>query len=235
MEAIILAGGLGTRLRQAVPDLPKPMAPIQNRPFLEYLLNYWIREGVSRFVMSTGYLASRVQDHFGASYRGVPIEYSIEATPMGTGGGLSLALDYLTSKDPFLLLNGDTFFQVSLESFLQFHLCSQAEMTLALLRKKTEGRYGGIEMDKSGRVLGFGPEQSSDPFWINGGVYLISPKLARSISKEKAISLEKEILPSWLEKGNRIFGFQSEGAFIDIGVPEDYNRAYDILAMSDKR
>lgn len=112
ITAIILAGGMGTRLRSAVPDLPKPMAPIHERPFLEHQMDYWIGQGVSRFIVSVGYMKEVIMDHFGASYRATPLTYAIEEEPLGTGGGLLLAAQGLS--ETFLVLNGDTFFEVDL-------------------------------------------------------------------------------------------------------------------------
>ena len=117
-SAIILAGGLGTRLRGVVPDLPKPMAPIGGRPFLEYQLDYWINQGVSQFVLSVGYLHGAIVDHFGDRYKGAKLDYVIEKTPLGTGGGFLLAAEKLGKNDPFLLLNGDTYFAVDLKKLM---------------------------------------------------------------------------------------------------------------------
>jgi D-glycero-alpha-D-manno-heptose 1-phosphate guanylyltransferase len=125
-SAIILAGGLGTRLRSAVPDLPKPMAPIAGRPFLAYQLDYWIRQGVDRFVLSVGYRHESIMAYFGAAYRGIAVDYSVEQTPLGTGGGLLLALERLDGgQRPFLLLNGDTYFEVDLATLSAFHDCNK--------------------------------------------------------------------------------------------------------------
>jgi len=151
--AIILAGGLGTRLRAAVPDLPKPMAPIRGRPFLEYQLDYWIGQGVERFVLSVGYRHEAIVAHFGDSYHGVPLSHSIESTPLGTGGGLLFALDRVAGPLPFLLLNGDTYFEADLGALHRFHAAKQSEWTFSLFRSPQDGRYMGMGVDDSGRIM----------------------------------------------------------------------------------
>lgn len=139
VTAIILAGGLGTRLRKSVPDLPKPMAPIKGHPFLEYQMEYWGEQGVDRFILSVGYRYQTISDHFGATYQGIPIHYAVEPTPLGTGGGLLHAAEGMT--EPFLVLNGDAFFEVKLEELKDFHAGRESEWTLALFRTSKIGRY----------------------------------------------------------------------------------------------
>ena len=121
MEAIILAGGLGRRLRAAVPDVPKPMAPINDHPFLEYLIDYWISQGVDRFVLSVGYKHEIIKRHFGTRYKGIDVDYAVEDQPLGTGGGLLLALKRLRRTGPSLIMNGDTFFKVDLAPMRRYH------------------------------------------------------------------------------------------------------------------
>ena len=140
--AIILAGGLGTRLREAVPNLPKPMVPIHNRPFLEHQMDYWIEQGITRFILSVGYLKDIIISHFGNSYKSVSIDYAIETSPLGTGGALLLAAKNL--NETFLVLNGDTFIEVSLDGF--FLACSFIQNILdfhhaVFVRDKTISRY----------------------------------------------------------------------------------------------
>ena len=132
LEAVVLAGGLGTRLRSVLPDLPKPMAPVNGRPFLEYLLDFWISQGVEHFVLSVGYRYQAVLDHFGFSYRDIPIDYSIESKPVGTGGGLFLASEKIFSDQPFFVINGDTYFPVEANSILNFHTETKSGLTLVL-------------------------------------------------------------------------------------------------------
>jgi D-glycero-alpha-D-manno-heptose 1-phosphate guanylyltransferase len=226
-SAIILAGGLGTRLRDTVPDLPKPMAPINGRPFLEYQLDYWLAQGVEHFILSVGYRREVIMSHFGNGYSGARLEYAVETEPLGTGGGLLIALDLLHGQDPFLLLNGDTFFEVSLAQMAAFHAERKSDWTLALFRTNVMGRYMGLEVDPEGRILSLRSETKKASRVANGGVYLISPHILRAtnVLPRRRVSLEDEIMPGALAAGSRIFGLECKGRFIDIGVPEDYLRA----------
>lgn len=232
MEAIILAGGLGTRLRSAVPDLPKPMAPIQGRPFLEYQIQYWIREGVRRFVLSVGYKREVIQSHFGSRYQDAEITYAIEDQPMGTGGGLLLAMNQLVRPGPFLAMNGDTFFEVDLKALQSFHDSSDAVMTISLREAENNCRYGQVQLDTASRITAFKPRPSEPSrTMINGGVYMMESTVFQGMdwSAGRPLSLEEQVLPGLLGAGKRIFGFQSPGRFIDIGVPDDYFRAAEML------
>ena len=227
--AIVLAGGLGTRLKGVLKGLPKPMAPIRDRPFLEYQMDFWIDQGISRFILSVGYLNQTISSHFGDSYRSVQINYVQENTPLGTGGGLLMAAKNLA--EPFLLLNGDTFFEVDLNDLCLFHNEHNAEWTMSLFRSKDLDRYLGVELSKTGEIVVLKSEQSQIDLLVNGGVYLISPSAISRLNLNPGIksSLEDQLLPSFLSLGGKLFGIECYGKFIDIGVPEDYYRAQKIL------
>ncbi|TKB69985.1 MAG: phosphohexose mutase [Nitrospira sp.] len=230
-SAVILAGGLGTRLRSAVPDLPKPMAPISGRPFLEYQLDYWISQGVSRFVLSVGYRHEAITAHFGARYKGVDLEYAIEEQPLGTGGAFLLAAEKTGLREPFLLLNGDTYFGVDWSVLNAYALEHDADWGLSLFRTSEQGRYMGIELSSEGRItsLKSGVEQGAR--LANGGVYWVHPRVlsgARTFGEK--LSLENDLFPGALAAGQRLFGIEFAGTFIDIGVPDDYHRAATLLA-----
>ena len=227
--AIILAGGLGTRLRSAVPDLPKPMAPVGGRPFLEHLMDYWIDQGVKQFILSVGYLKELVIAHFEDSYRLIPLKYAIEQEPLGTGGGLLQAANGL--KEPFLVLNGDTFFEVSLDELYKFHNEQSSECTFSLFRTNAIGRYMGLEVKEYGEISALKSDMLGVNRFANGGVYLISPSF---IAKTKFVpghklSLEDDILPAYIAQGGKLYGCEFTGSFIDIGVPADYFRSVEIL------
>ncbi|MGE3977810.1 MAG: nucleotidyltransferase family protein [Nitrospira sp.] len=229
-SAVILAGGLGTRLRIAVPDLPKPMAPISGRPFLEYQLDYWISQGVDRFVLSVGYRHEVITDHFGSRYKGVQIEYAVEERPLGTGGGFLAAAKKLDSREPFLLLNGDTYFAVDWNVLHAYALEHGSDWCLSLFRTSEKGRYMGIEMSPQGRItsLKSGIEQGSR--LANGGVYWVHPRvLSEAPSLGEKMSLEADLFPNAFAAGRRLFGVEFTGTFLDIGVPEDYHRASTLL------
>ena len=227
--AIILAGGLGTRLKKVVQDLPKPLALIRERPFLEYQMDFWISQGVTKFILSVGYLNHIIIDHFGDSYRTASIDYFVEDEPLGTGGALLLAAQGL--KETFLVLNGDTFFEVNLNDLCLFHNKHNAEWTMSLFRSKDLDRYMGVGLAKTGEILVLKSKESQIDLLVNGGVYLINPSAISRLNLNPGIksSLEDQLLPSFLSLGGRLFGIECYGKFIDIGVPEDYYRAQKIL------
>lgn len=225
----MLAGGLGTRLRVALPGLPKPMAPVNGRPFLERLLDYWVGHGVTRFILSVGYKHEAITDHFGAAYRGIAIDYAVDDQPLGTGGGLLLAGDSLAAAGPFLVLNGDTFFEVQLNALRDFHAARGANVTLALFRSPQQGRYTGIRLGDAGEIRSFTEGEKGG--LANGGVYLMERSLLKGgpWKPRSPVSLEEDILPFALRGGRRVFGLECSGRFLDIGVPEDYARAASVL------
>jgi len=233
ISAVILAGGLGTRLREVVPDLPKPMAPINGRPFLEHQLNFWIGQGITRFILSVGYKREAITGHFGARYRRVEIEYAIEEQPLGTGGGLLLATRHLLDREPFLVLNGDTFFEVPLKVLRAYHVANGADVTLALFRTQVEGRYLEVRTGPRGEIIELKGKAGTKGGLANGGVYLIERGVVERIAWDgrSPLSLEDNILPDVLRSGGRLMGFECAGRFIDIGLPEDYARAADVLGI----
>jgi D-glycero-alpha-D-manno-heptose 1-phosphate guanylyltransferase len=230
MEAIILAGGLGTRLRSAVPDVPKPMAPIRGRPFLEYLMTYWVSQGITRFVLSVGYRRQTIEEHFGQRYGAAEIDYAVEATPLGTGGGLIIAMSKMRSQGPWLVLNGDTFFEVNRNELAQFHDERGADATLALHPVDDNRRYTGVELAADQRITQL-TSAAGGRRLVNGGVYLLGAALLAGLPYRAGdrVSLETEILENALLRHKRLYGMVSPGAFIDIGVPDDYARAAELL------
>lgn len=231
--AIILAGGLGTRLRTTVPDLPKPMAPIGGRPFLEYQLDYWIREGISRFFLSVGYRHEMIVDYFGYSYRGAELEYVIETTPLGTGGGFLLAAEKIGKDIPFLLLNGDTYFAVNLKELESFAMAKDADCCFSLFSTQEKGRYMGMGISPEGKITSLKTGKTFSGCLANGGVYMIHQRLLSAIPfiAGEQVSLEDDIFPGAILSEKRMFGLECSGTFIDIGVPEDYHRAQTLLTL----
>ena len=227
--AIILAGGLGTRLKKVVPDLPKPMALIRERPFLEYQMDFWISQGVTKFILSVGYLNHIIIDHFGDSYHTASINYFVEDDPLGTGGALLFAAQGLT--ETFLVLNGDTFFEVDLNNLIAFHKKQQSELTLSLFKSNQLGRYMGVDLEDNGEILSLQSGGNELTLLANGGVYLVNPSALKRLNDKPYTksSLENDLLPKFISLGVGLYGFESSGKFIDIGVPEDYYRAQKIL------
>ncbi len=232
-SAVILAGGLGTRLRSAVPDLPKPMAPINGRPFLEHQLDYWIKQEISNFVLSVGYRHEVIVDHFGNRYKDASIDYVIEKTPLGTGGGLLLAAEKIGKNDPFLLLNGDTYFAVDLNALIAFSSANDADWCFSLFRTNEAGRYMGIDVSPQWEITSLKSGAGQPNRLANGGVYWVSPRalIGEPFSPGDKVSLEDDIFPAAIAVGQRLMGIEFSGTFIDIGVPDDYHRAPDLLAQ----
>lgn len=222
LTAAILAGGLGTRLRSVVSDCPKVLADINGRPFLAYLLDQLATAGIKRVVLCTGFQASLVRDVLGDDHGGLQLSYSEETAPLGTGGALRLALPSLNS-DPVLVLNGDSYCDVDLGAFSQFHQERQAEATVLLTQVPDVARYGKVRVDAEDRVLGFDEKGGTGPGWINAGVYLVEQSLLIGIPEGRSVSLEREMFPAWI--GRRFYGCRQAGRFIDIGTPESYAQA----------
>lgn len=221
-EAIILAGGLGTRIRSVVPNLPKAMVDVGGHPFLEILLGGLARNHVARVILATGHLHQAISAHFGNRWGSVELQYSVENRPLGTGGAVWKAMEMASRHDVFVL-NGDTYFDVSLNELHDFHRSAGADVTLALKPMPSVGRYGTVQL-KDGRVAGFREKRKGRKGLINGGVYLLNRHVAERLAFPESFSLETDFLEKKV-KEITIAGFVHEGYFIDIGVPEDYARA----------
>lgn len=222
MEAIILAGGFGTRLKSVVSDLPKPMAPIGNRPFLAYILDYLLKQGISRVILSTGYKHEVIEDHFGDKYKELEVCYSIEKQPLGTGGAIKKALD-LAKENAVLILNGDTFFNVDLQQLAESHSKLKSDLTLSLKPMENFDRYG-VVLTSGSRVIQFEEKKHVEKGNINGGIYLANRSLFDGITMPEKFSFETD----FMEKYNQQLNFNvfiSDGYFIDIGIPSDYEKA----------
>lgn len=233
MKVLILAGGLGTRLRQVVQNVPKPMAPIQNRPFLEYLLDDWIQKGFSDFYLLTCHQAQKIEYHFQGEYKQSEIHTIKEPEPLGTGGALLYALDQINTSEELIVINGDTFFEIDFEQMLKFHREKNSSLTLGLRQVESNDRYSGIEINNEGVIKNFSQrEKGSSQLLINAGVYLLNPDLFKRddfIVGEK-FSLEDDLFPKLIQSGS-VYGFPSSGKFIDIGIPQDYAKAQHFFAL----
>jgi len=227
MEAILLAGGLGTRLAGRLNGVPKPMAPVAGRPFLEILLSQLKRAGCARVLLSVGHLHTSIQSYFGSSWREMRLDYVIEDSPLGTGGAIRSALSR-ASEESVLVLNGDTYLQVDYAALLDFHRSEDAEMTMAVTRRGDIARYGGVLVEGK-RILGFQEKGQSGPGWINAGAYVLNRNLHWPQSLPDKFSFELDFLSA--EIGRRVTAaYQVDGFFLDIGVPEDLDRAQIELA-----
>lgn len=219
MEAIILAGGLGTRLKPCIENLPKPLAPINGKPFLRYLLDYLYVNGVHRAIISTGYKAETVEEFIGKSHRGMTVEYCREDSPLGTGGAIKKALG-MCRENCVAVINGDTYFDVDLAEMKKFHNVSGCRLSLASKWIDNAENSGFLE-HKNGILCGFCEKGIASAGLINGGIYFIDRHALDGIAEEK-FSFEKQIL----EAGYcPVAVYESDGYFIDIGIPENYKKA----------
>lgn len=228
MEAIILAGGKGTRLTEVVSDVAKPMAPVNGKPFLYYLFHWLKTYPIEKVILSTGYLSESITDYFGTSFCGIPIEYTIEKKPLGTGGAILFALRK-TKASNILIINGDTYFPIDLNSFYSFHNDNNQQFSIALKQMQNFSRYGSVVIQDNS-ILKFNEKKFCQEGLINGGIYLINKKYINSKQLPEAFSLEKHIMEK--EAGSGILkGKIYNNVFIDIGIPEDYRLAQSLLTL----
>lgn len=221
ISTMILAGGFGTRLRSVVPDRQKVGAEIGGRPFLTYLFDQLIENGIREAILCAGYRGNELRQLLGDAYGPLRLIYSIEREPLGTAGALRLAALHINS-DPILALNGDSFCRFELGEFLGFHTAKTARASLLLTPMADTSRYGRVFLDGESRVVRFEEKGAHrGEGWINAGVYLLDASLIRAIPADRPVSLEREIFPAL----SALFGHRVPGPFLDIGTPEDYARA----------
>jgi D-glycero-alpha-D-manno-heptose 1-phosphate guanylyltransferase len=235
MEAIILAGGFGTRLRARVADVPKPMAPVAGRPFLAWLLDRLQAEGFRRVVLSVGYMRDAIIATFGAQYRGMGIAYAIEERPLGTGGAIRHALlRSVGTSGPVWVMNGDTIAPIACGAMAAAHdarrCAGRPQMTMALVRVPDASRYGAVAVDDD-RITGFNAAGIAGEGLINSGVYLLDRDLFAGADLPEAFSFERDFIPASLDRID-LRPFVAEGWFLDIGVPADYDRAQTELPQA---
>lgn len=219
----ILAGGKGTRLAPVLSGQQKVVTKVRGYPFLEYLLNQLNKYQIKNVVLCTGYLSHQVKDQFGKKFKGISLSYSYEEFPLGTAGAVANALDLLKTES-VLVMNGDSFCDVDLESFYNFHLKKQAKCSLVLTNVDKTERFGQVDINANDEVVSFKEKQNNaSAGYINGGIYLIEKSLLEEIPKGKAVSFEIDLFPNWVSRG--LYGFQTDCKFIDIGTPESYKEA----------
>lgn len=227
-EAIILAGGFGTRLQGVVKDLPKPMAPVNGRPFLTYILDYLIDYQYNKVVLSVGYLHEKIEEFFGTHYKSLEIDYAVETEPLGTGGGILFAMSKCAT-DNVLVINGDTMFKVDLDAFEHFHQEKNSLLSIVLREVEDVSRYGSVTISKDNLIALFAEKQVTfGRGYINGGVYLINRKLFEKYPQPQKFSFEKDLMTKFYTQ-ELFYAMPSDGYFIDIGIPEDYARAQQEL------
>jgi len=223
-EAVILAGGLGTRIRDVVPDAPKSMALINNKPFLEYLLNYLNQNGITRVILSIGYKYEKISAYFQQNYKNIELVYSVESEPLGTGGATALAMKSVRSDDVFIL-NGDTLFNIDMKRLFDFHMIKESDFSLALRRVEDASRYGMVSCNDEDRITEFREKDAAGGAGlINGGVYIVKTKHFNLLKLSGKFSLENDFFAKSC-MSSRIYGFVSDDYFLDIGIPDDYYKA----------
>lgn len=225
MKAVVLAGGLGTRLRERVPELPKPMAPVAGRPFLAYVLDLLMRDGFDDIVLAVGYRWEAIRAHFGASYGGAAIRYAVEAEPLGTGGAIAhaFATAGIAGSEAALVLNGDTFLDLDFAALRAWYAQAPVACAMVLRQVDDTARYGRVAV-AGGTVAGFAEKGRSGPGLINAGVYVLQADVFARFGLSGRFGLEADLLQRHCaDLAPR--AFVTDAYFIDIGVPQDFDRA----------
>jgi len=228
-EAIVLVGGLGTRLRTVISDLPKPLAPVGGRPFLAWVLDHLAENGIKHVVLAAGYLAEKVAESVGKEWRGMRLDYSLEGSPLGTGGALRQASGMLYGAGVHVL-NGDTFLKYDLLGLEAVAGITGCDLVMALAHAENVARYGAVACT-GGRVTGFLEKGSVGPGLINAGSYFLTRRAILDLPSDESYSFETGVLRPFVEAG-RVCAFEDTDGFIDIGVPEDYRRAQQMFVQS---
>lgn len=222
-EAILLVGGLGTRLRDAVPDLPKCMAPINGRPFIDYLIEHFQKEGIQRFIFSAGYKHEVIEKHLQQSYSDLNYKMVIETEPLGTGGGIKLCCKEVQQKN-VLVANGDTIFKLDVKKLSSFHEMCGADCTLSLKPMTNFDRYGVVELNADYSIQSFREKKHYDSGLINAGVYALNAGKFLNEDLPEKFSIEKDYLEKYYAE-RKMYGVAQDVYFIDIGIPQDFQRA----------
>ena len=228
MDALILCGGLGTRLQSVVNDRPKPMARVDGVPFLEYLIQQYQNAGFRRFILCAGYRAEVIRRYFESVEHGIEVVISQEPHPLGTAGAVRYAASRLDSET-CVVANGDSYCPVDLRAFLGFHQTLQAAMSMVAIPTEDASAYGSIVMDEDHRILAFHEKRPVRPSWISAGIYCFDRQLIDRIPDGCRVSLENESFPQWIAQGIRCFAYTTTCTLLDIGTPERYALAQSVM------
>lgn len=232
-DAIILCGGAGLRLKSVTGNAPKSLANIAGRPFLEIMLSQLRRHGFQRVVLAVGYQKELIQEHFGDRALGLALKYSIESTPLGTGGALRKAVDLIES-DTAVIMNGDSYTGADLAAFVGDYRNAKADVSMLVVPADGRVDCGLVSVDDTCKVLGFKEKQSPlGVQYVNAGIYAIAKHALGGIQPGIQISLESDIFPRWLANGKYLRAFIHPGECVDIGTPERYQRAQLTLANAE--
>ena len=229
ITAVVLAGGLGTRLRSVVADRPKVLAEVCGRPFITYLLDVLATSDVAEVVLATGHLAEQIEEALGKTYKGMQLRYSCERERLGTGGAVRLGLPKI-SNELVLAMNGDSFCEINLKAFIRDHEASPYPVSMAVRKVEDTARYGCVQFTEKKRVEIFAEKESefAGEGWINAGMYLFPKHVIADIPEGREVSMEREVLPGLLKEG--VGAFPCDGRFIDIGLPETLEQAQTFFA-----
>lgn len=231
-EAIILAGGFGTRLKSTIGEIPKPMADINGKPFLEHLLEYLEMYMFTNVILAVGYRYQMIQSYFGDKFKNININYSIEEEPLGTGGAVKQAMKL--AKTPLVFIfNGDTMFRVDIRKMTDFHRARESKLSIALREIRDSSRYGTVDLEWDRSIIRFKEKGDFEGFdtkgFINGGIYLINKPYFDTLKLPDKFSFETDFLEKIVQT-SKVYGMVCRQYFIDIGIPEDYERAKDEFA-----
>lgn len=222
-EAIVLAGGKGTRLRSVVSDRPKPMADVNGRPFISIIFEWLIKNGVDRIIVSVGYKREILINYFGDSYDGIDLVYSCEDVPLMTGGAIKKAITSCVKGSDVFVVNGDSYLDVNLNFMSNIMKCKYADMVMGVRNVVDSGRYGSVKFDRDDKIVDINEKKISGAGFINGGIYLLKNNVFDKEERE-LFSFENDFLPEFI-KTNNAYVAKTNGYFIDIGIPEDYKLA----------
>ena len=222
MKAIVLCGGLGTRLGLLTKDMPKPLLNVAGRPFISYVLDRLAQAGIKGFVLAAGFQWSKLHDYIGDEWKSIPVQYSVEAESLGTGGAIKKAFSNMDVHET-IIVNGDTLFDINIQKFLHFAIANQSLACIALRKVEDCSRYGRVTVNSQGRIMSFGEKDLQGEGFINGGVYYLRSNALDSIFLN-SFSFEKAFLKGQHSR-EPIFGMPFDDYFIDIGIPSDLQRA----------
>lgn len=227
-QAIVLVGGLGTRLKEVVKKVPKPLADIEGKPFLKILLDNLIKKGITDFVLAVSFKYEQVVEFCNQQYKDINISYSVEEEPLGTGGAIKKALEKIKSAECFVF-NGDSFFDVELKEIEDIYFQNNADVVIALKKTDQTSRYGTVVFDENKKINGFCEKSDRGDGFISGGIYLINKDWYNSLDTESRFSVEKDVFEKHFNS-SKFYGVISDGYFIDIGTPDDYHKGKNELA-----
>ncbi|OGR53753.1 MAG: hypothetical protein A2X39_04980 [Elusimicrobia bacterium GWC2_56_31] len=227
MDAVILCGGKGTRLQSVVSDRPKPMAALNDKPFLQLLIEYAAGFGFKRFILAAGYMGDVIEKHFSGAVPGLDVVVSRETEPLDTAGAVKNAAALIRTPQ-FLVMNGDSICRIDLRSFVEFHFSRGGRASVAVARAADAGSFGSITRDSGGRILSFREKAAAGAGYVNAGIYILDKTALDAVPPGVRYSLERDLLPA-LISGGEVYGYETESRLFDIGTPEGYREAGEKL------